>query len=132
VNVISKTKKLGLPANEFVVVAGSAMAARGLRKTNDIDLVVSVPIFEKLKTEGWEEQFHDDGSSVLINGIYDVGTGWDNPDNKPNLESLLQDSDHINGVAVLRPERILRWKKRMNRPKDQMDIELLEAYLGGK
>lgn len=127
-NVIDKTKELGLGPEDCVVVAGGAMAARGLKETADVDLVVSETVYEILKQRGWIEEDHD-GMKMLIHDVYEAFTDWDSPKGKPNITDVLADSEFIDGVAVASLPRVLAWKKRMNRPKDKADIEKIEVYL---
>ena len=52
-NIIEKVKELGLKPEEFVIVAGSAIAAHGLKETKNIDLVISPEVYGRLKAAGW-------------------------------------------------------------------------------
>lgn len=124
-NITEKVKELGLKSNEFVIVAGSAMATHGLKETKDIDLVISPEVYKRLKAEGWEEKFHDSRTSVLLRDMYDAGTTW----NGMNLEKLLESADLIDGVPIANLQVVLEWKRKMNREKDQKDIAILEHYL---
>ncbi|MBI4101191.1 hypothetical protein HY441_01805 [Candidatus Microgenomates bacterium] len=130
-DVIAKTKEVGLPPDEYVLVAGGAMAARGLKETADIDLVVSPKTYQGLKARGWQELRHG-SSTYLMHGVYEVFMDWDSPDEAPNLEELLRISEIVDGVAVVSLQRVLQWKKRINRPKDQADIKKIEKYLADK
>lgn len=121
---------IGLPLDRTVVVGSGTLHALGLRETTDIDLVVPPEEYERLKKlPGWEEKWHDEKTSVLLNDPFDVGLGWDNPDDLPNLGSLLEDSIEIDGVRYVNLPRLRGWKERKGRPKDLRDIELIDAYL---
>ena len=47
-DVITELSRLGLPPGHYVVVGGAALAVRGIRETDDIDLVVTTELFELL------------------------------------------------------------------------------------
>lgn len=120
-----KIQALHLKKGDYVVVAGGVLAILGLRPTNDIDLVVSQEMFNKLKSlPDWQVDYFND-QEVLKNDPYDVGVSFDGA----NLETLLLDSLSRDGVEYMNPERLLNWKQKMNREKDQRDITLLLKYL---
>lgn len=50
--VLCEIRSLRLPADQYVVVGGAALAARGIRETQDIDLVVTPSLFEELERAG--------------------------------------------------------------------------------
>ncbi len=54
--------------------------------------------------------------------LYDWGAGWDTP-------VLIENAEIIDGLAFVRLEEVLKWKKSRNKEKDQKDIELIENYL---
>ena len=75
------------------------MVIRGMRETNDIDIVVSAQLFEKCKNEGWEQipwTYPDKiGQKYLrrndIELFLDVNCGTFNP----TLEELITRTDTI-------------------------------------
>jgi hypothetical protein len=52
-NLFDEIKKLNFPNDKYVVVGGAAMAARGIKETGDIDIVVMPDLFDRCKLEGW-------------------------------------------------------------------------------
>lgn len=111
------------------MVGSGAMDILGIREANDVDLVVSPEIYEKLKQEGWLEKFLDDGMSTLESDLYEIFLSWDEKDNRPNLKDLLNGAHIIEGVSFVDIKRLLDWKKRRKLDKDLKDIELIQEYL---
>ncbi|MDO8451811.1 MAG: zinc ABC transporter substrate-binding protein, partial [bacterium] len=53
-NIFSEIRKLNFPPEQYIVVGSGVMAAKGIRKTKDLDIVVTPELFEKCVSEGWE------------------------------------------------------------------------------
>lgn len=122
--VITTLKAANLPTTDYIVVAGAVMAIHGLKHTNDIDIVVSAKLFEQLKSDGWQIITFPEGTEGLMHGSIEVmmrlgGT----------FEELRESQEIIQGLPVIRLEKVLEWKVAAARAKDQADIRLLEDYL---
>jgi len=128
-DIIRKVKELNFPEGGYVVTGSGAMDTLGIREAKDIDLVVSPKVYEKLKSEGWEEKFHDDGRTTLEKDIYEVMLTWDDINNKANLPDLLEDARIADGVPFVNVKRLMEWKKRKGREKDLRDVELIQKHL---
>lgn len=50
-NITKKVQDLNLPENSFIVVGSGILSVLGIRESHDIDLIVSVEIFEQLKNK---------------------------------------------------------------------------------
>ena len=48
-DIVSAVKNLHLPTGKYCVVGGGALAARGLRIYNDVDLIVTPDLYQELK-----------------------------------------------------------------------------------
>lgn len=124
-NVFEKVLELGLPTDSYVVVAGGVLVALGLLDWDgDIDLAVTPEVFERYKSDGWEQ---DDwrGKLVLRRDIYDIGVGF----GEWSLEELQADAQWIQGVPFMSLDKLLQWKKQMGREKDLQHIALVQQYL---
>lgn len=122
-DIKAKIIDLSLPKNSFVVVGSGILAVLGLRQSDDIDLIVTKELFEKLKIEGWETSYWQD-QVVLKKDVYDVGTTWLGQ----TLEELLPNAQTIDGIPFLSLTDLRQWKTMMGRPKDLKDIALIDAY----
>lgn len=130
-DIVSEVKKLNLPTGKYAVVGSGAMAIRNIRPAHDIDLIVTKDIYGQLKASGWKE-VHFSGTLrpwVLFNGPFDVSTSWSVGDYLPKPTELIKNADNIGGVAFVRLEDLLKWKKTCRTDKDLADIKLIEAYL---
>ena len=125
---IQKIKKLSLPENSYVVFGSGPLLLRGIRGCDDIDLLVSEEIYEKLKLGGWAEKTHCTEKNVLVNGIYEVGKDWVFGNYNPALGKLLATADRFEGVPFANLEEVLKWKTAYGRKKDHKDIMLIRKY----
>lgn len=118
------------PENGIVVCSG-VLAAHKLRPAADIDVVVTPEKFDELdKTGLFELSYFPDGAPCLTLGSIEIFIKWDQHDGiNPNFDDLYKDSEIINGIRILKLERVKRWKERKRRSKDANDIKLIEAKL---
>lgn len=49
-----------------------------------------------------------------------------------NIEDLIKNADIIDGLAFVKLEEVLRWKKMRGKEKDKKDVEIIEGYLKAK
>jgi len=129
--VFRKLKQLDLPNGQYAVFGSTPMSVRGLRKSRDLDILVSKDIFDKYKKmPGWGVKKLSSGDEGLENGkvemFYTLGT------EELDGREVIEGAEIIEGFCFARLEKILAWKKAMNREKDQKDIALLKDYLKTK
>lgn len=129
--MIETIKQLNLPTGEFVVVGSGLLDALDLRTSDDVDLVVSEDLYNRLKAGGWQSENKSWGELISKSPV-EAMLSWDSTDGGNNLADLIQTSVSINGINFVSPKRLLAWKRKKNRPKGQKDIELLEKYLGSE
>lgn len=71
-NIPILVKEQGFPAGEFIVVASGILNALGIRDSDDIDLVITQSLYDKLKAQGWTE-INKGSYSVLEHGPFEAG-----------------------------------------------------------
>lgn len=117
--------KLNLPKGTYAVIGSGPMAIRGIRASQDIDVVVTKDVWHALL-----KKYTNQGHAILIGKIefmFESATGED-------LQFMLHDVDYFNGIAFANLENTLLRKRQKRREKDLIDIALIEKYLanGGK
>jgi len=125
--VLSELPKLELDPDKFVVVGSGVLDALGIRRANDIDFVTDELTYTELADKGWKKA---ENSPSLVSGDFEVYLTWDSKDGRPNFADLHENSQQIDGYNFVKLERLLDWKKRVARPKDLLDVEKIEAFLG--
>ncbi len=113
---IERLESFGLPKTEYMIRSGGSLLLRGLREeTADFDLCVSKELAEQLDLEHCPQ---DAGGSYVP---------FENVQMKANLGKY--PFEIVNGYQCETLESILALKRRLMRPKDLRDIEVIEAQL---
>ena len=121
-----------MPLDQLIVVGSAVLEVIGLRQAGDIDMTGSPTILQQLENDThWSKRFHADGSYVFLNEDFEIGNNWLAAGPKNNFYELLKRPDTFNkdGVYFVGLQTVFEWKTRMNRPKDQADIKLIDEYL---
>ena len=130
-DIFSEIKKLKFPVEQYVIFGGAAIAARGIRETHDVDVLVTPELLEECKKNP-EWKIHprlDPGEPPgLDNGIIEIyptiGGGI-----RSNFKELRNDADIINGIPFCNLKDVVRIKRAYGREKDLRDIASIEDYL---
>jgi len=123
-NIKQKIQSLDLPENSFVVVGSGIMGALGIRESNDIDMIISQEVFDDLERKGWDHDNWPD-QIVLKNDVFDLGVHWMNE----KVEDLIKKATIIDDIPYLSLTDLLTWKIARSRPKDILDVQLINDYL---
>jgi len=121
-----------LPLSKVVVIGSGVLDALGLREAQDVDLVVDQELFSLLRDTGEWQSAIVHGEEALYSEVHDaeVWQSWGS-EGAPNFTELMDESIEVGGVHFANPTFVMEWKKQRNRPKDERDVALLEAYLKG-
>jgi len=136
-NILEKVKSLNLPSKQFVVMGGAVLELKGIRKSNDIDIIVTKELFDKLKEDSIWEYKSELGSLGMVqveslenhNGVslYHNIYGGGDIDFFRNSPDKIEEVDGIYFVSL---SNLLEVKSSTwNRDKDKVDVELIKNYL---
>ena len=128
-DIITKVKMLNLPKNSYIVFGSCPMAALGIREANDIDLLVSQEIYETLKSDGWKKIDKGPKDKPLVCDVFEAHNNWDFSSYSPTLIELLANAVEIDDVPFASLDDVRKWKVASGRPKDVVDIKLIDNYL---
>lgn len=119
--LLSLVDSLDLPKGEYYILGGGSLLMCGLRETTaDLDLCVSISLFEKLRKKyNLKEEDKNECGFYRINDLVEIV-----PSDKSNFTMMEVDGYYIEDL-----KRILTFKKSRNLPKDQKDIINIENYL---
>jgi hypothetical protein len=133
-NIIQEVKKLNLSIGQYAVIGSGPMAVRDIRQANDIDFIVTQELYDKLVASGWQKEHFEGkgGPWGISHGVFEANTSWSVNDYHPDPQQLINDADVIDGVAFIRLEDVVQWKKACAREKDLKDIELIKTYLASQ
>ena len=131
-NIFEKVKELNLPFGKYVIVGSGTLDALGIRSANDIDIAVTKDLAEELsKDNTWQKEEHYD-QTFLQKDIFTIipKLNWEKYD--ITTEEAIKSALVINERPFMSLEHVLKFKKALNKEKDQKDIKLLEEMLNKK
>jgi hypothetical protein len=131
---LAAVRSLKLPEGSYVVIGGSGLAVRGIRESNDIDMVVTHDLFKELQNSGWpvDEEFKQKWNRVrLKREPFEIYTDiyLERSSTFIPAEKLIKDAELIQGMPFISIRDLLFYKADNPRPKDIADITLIAGYL---
>lgn len=130
--LIAMIRAKEFPRGHFVVFGSGPLAAARIRKTENIDLMVSDKLYSSLKHQGWTEKEGANGHPILEHGRFSATRNWKFGSYHPRLEMLLATAELIHGIPFANLHEVRTWKKHRGRPKDWHDIELIDQHMAKK
>ena len=130
-DIISEIKKLNFPVDQYVVFGGASLAARGLRDTQDADILATPELLEQCKSNSqWHIHPRIDmhEPAGLDNGVIEIyptiGGGY-----KTDFHLLRERAELIDGIPFCNLHDVKAIKATYAREKDLRDIQLIDKYL---
>ena len=118
-----------MPVDQYAVFGSATMFVHGLvKKFHDIDVIATGEAWEIAQKNGLTTtgtHSTDTKESFFCNKI-EIFNKW-HPGEWNHLQ-LIQNADVIDGIRFVKLEDVLRYKKILNRKKDQEHIKILEKY----
>ena len=131
-DIITKIKQLNLPLNEVIVVGSAILSVKGIRESNDIDLLVSESVFNELKKRGWKSKIVDHGKNpkeMLSDDLFEAGKEFWQGETVADFMSNPDMTEMVDGVLFMSLKELVRIKKIWKRENDLKDLILIENYL---
>jgi hypothetical protein len=101
-DILNDIKKLDLPFGKYSVVGGSALAGRGIRESNDIDLIFTEDLYESLKNNGWEEREKKPGFFHIYKNNAEAAKNFSHIKGlNLKVEDVINNSDIIDGIPFM-------------------------------
>jgi len=125
-------KKLNLPKDQFVIVGSGPMSVRGIRESEDIDVIVTPTLWDelvkkykiKINSFGVETMYVDTDIEILNPAQSLFGNSKVVP-----FEEIFAQADVFDGIKFLNLEHLKKIKRELGREKDLRDIKLIDEYL---
>lgn len=132
-DIPGKLSVLGLGPDDAIVIGSGILNALSIRPSNDIDLVVTQSVYDRLKQTGRFSEIQKHGRLILTNETFEIFTVWRVLGKDQTLGDMYVESIVIAGVRYITLDFLLAvkqaWvKEGTDRPKDSVDIELMLAY----
>jgi hypothetical protein len=119
--------KLKLPKEKYVIFGNGPLAVRGIRESDDLDIIVTTDLWDKLikKYKSQIKQFEPQSRVIKI-GKIELGKYYST---FKDTKILFKSSELIKGHRYVNMEYLIKWKKALSRDKDKRDLELIKNYL---
>lgn len=121
VEFIKLVESLELPITEYCILSGGSLLLHNIRETNDLDIDITEKGFEMLSKKFTPILVNKEKRQYKITNEIECFR-----------EELDKDIDIIDGYPCQSLKTVYDFKKKLNRPKDQKDIETLEKILNIK
>ena len=128
-DVLAKIKTLHLPKGSYIVYGAAPFAIYGIRDVRDIDMLVSSELYEILEKKGWEKVQKGPKDEPLTYDIFEAHNTWEFSPYAPTFEELLSRAVECEDVMFASLEDVRKWKEASGRPKDIIDLKLIDDYL---
>ncbi len=128
-DIIAKTKELNLTSGSYIIFGSCPMALANIRESQDIDMLVTKKVFADLKKAGWATVDKGKNDKPLTKGVFEAHENWNFSSYKPTLEQLLATATFVEDIPFASLEEVKKWKVSSGRPKDLVDIKLINDYL---
>ena len=116
-----------------VIIGSGILQALKIRKSNDIDLVVTGEKYQELQKTGQFEVKINRNNEILDNGLLEIGTDWFFLGESYDFDKLKKNSVIVSGQRYITLDFLYRvkesWRKDGEaRPKDLDDLNLIDEY----
>jgi len=122
-NFLNQLKKLKIPLTQYAIFGSGPMAVRNIRDCRDLDIVVTDTQYNKLQVNYPETNL----GNIRVGNDIEIWSEKESLLNNPGR--VIARADTIDGFRYISLDDLLIWKKKMGRPKDLKDIELINKYL---
>ncbi len=122
-------KKLDFPVGQYAIFGSGPMWARGIRESDDLDIIVRGEAWEQAKANGvvGVKEYSGLQYAYFADGKIEVYDGW--YPGEWNVDELIETAEMIDGIPFVRLESVVEWKKIMGREKDKNDLSSIQEYL---
>lgn len=121
--LLQNLEKLKLPNDKYAIYGSGSLAVRGIRATDDIDVIVTEDLYEELKERFGEK---GEGKISINDDEIEIFPTWNALIDEP--EEVVDRAETIQGFKFVTLEDTMKWKRKMGRDKDKKDIELIKEY----
>lgn len=128
-HLFQELKKLSLLQGEYAVFGSGPMWVRGIRESNDLDVIACGTAWEWAKKNGKVLIKENSGLECVqfADGNIEVYHDW--YPGKWDVDELIKTAERVDGIPFVRLEYVVDWKKKMGREKDGKDLILIQEYL---
>ncbi|HCC23201.1 TPA: hypothetical protein DF272_03415 [Candidatus Falkowbacteria bacterium] len=121
---LDELEKLNLPVGQYAIFGSGPLAARAIRASADLDVIVKAGLWTDL-TKKYVGLIQGDPECLKI-GLIEIYKDWLMLTNK--IDQMVDSAEVIDGFPYVRLEYVIEWKQQMGRDKDKHDLKLIKQY----
>jgi len=125
---LNELGSLNLPAGKFAIFGSGPMAIRGIRESNDLDIIVKQDVWDSL-VKKYPTSLHPNPTCLKIGNI-EVYKDW--LELSDRINEMIDSAETIANFPYVQLKYVVEWKKSFGREKDLKDIELIKKYNDGQ
>lgn len=132
--MIEEFKKLGLPADKYVITGSTVLELHGIRKARfkDLDFIGMPDVFKELRRRKWKTKRFFIGwpfrKAVEHEGM-ECYSNMKLRSYRPETADIIRRADVINGISYMSLEDMAAFKAVLGREKDLNDIRLIREHI---
>lgn len=134
-DITSRVKALNLPLGKYCVFGSGILEVHGIRKANDVDVLVSEDLYIELKKKGWKRKWifwRTFFCRAITNGTNEAFTNLHWGSYQPDTNELINKAEFFDGIPFLKLEDLLAFQRHLPRRKDKDGVRRMEYYLASK
>ncbi|MCD4756364.1 hypothetical protein K8R20_01985 [bacterium] len=125
-NYLNELEQLNLPLGEFAIFGSGPMAVRGIRESNDIDIIVKQDLWDNL-VKKYPTSLHDNPDCLEIGNI-EIMKCWLDSNIDFNIDEMIDNAEILGDFPYVQLKYVVKYKKQSMREKDLSDLKLIEKY----
>ncbi len=127
--LIKKLLSLNLPTDDYAIFGSGPLYAYGIIKNpRDLDVIARGEAWKKALKLGKPQKLPFGNKAInFFDGKIEIINAW--APGKWDIDELIDTAKIIEGIKFVNLKTVLKWKKRMARPKDLKHIKMIEKYL---
>lgn len=121
-----RVRRIGLPTDQLVVIGSGLLEQLNIRTASDIDIVVSLQLFARLKDIDGFQLIVDERGEHFVKDDVEVWQDWP----PKSYAELAQTSQNIDGISFVATDFLIQKKLERGTDKDIEDVASLKEYYG--
>ena len=125
---LNELSSLNLPAGKFAIFGSGPMSVRGIRESEDLDIIVKQDAWDFLANK-YPASLHSNPTCLKIGNV-EVYKDW--LELSDRIDEMIDSAETIANFPFVRLKYVVEWKTQFGREKDLKDIELIQKYNDGQ
>ena len=131
--LLKELKSLNLAEDSFAVIHSGALAVRGIREANDLDIIVTKEFWKKFAAEKPIRKTKLGYKIKLSKNVEIMGGRIDKQkEDWKFIDKQIIRADIIGGIKYVKLSEVKKFKRILGRKEDFLDIKLIDKYLNRK